>query len=637
MANNTFNTVLPNGTPVNGVPVGTSWVDIAKDAIRQGAATPEDFVQFPEIYSQLGQQKNSNKPQTMHSAGGGFAGENGSNANKLSEDAQQLQQVNPIAAASMGYSAMLADNGKVIDEHPQVAAAAGALALAPVTAGLSLPAAYAADATSQLVADSAAHGIETNGADAMPEHPFQDVILPIPGVAKMISKPVAAAAKVVAPVVKSAAHEVSSLGEDIGVNALIRRFSPRTAATVKGMADGGGLDAAAEEKIVDRAPQNDAIKTVEEGQDRAKAEQAMLDQQFMEHATRLHSAIEGTSYAGGALKAGKTGAPGKEAADALRFYRAAISPYESTAIARGELVKARPDLEDFPYYEILMRSDSGELDSLIQNIDDGKEVDPAHFLDALEAYQVNQNAQLKAFAKRLPQAYAKDIQSLARAVPGVDGLISDAVRMGLAPERVSAKMAKDYQQAFTSAVADYADKTAKALSDEADSIRSQMVDLQKKSKNNPRLKAVLTAMKHSSDTLDQMVQNISDGMNTGTMKNGVDYSDIAMLRSMAATHSDAAHLEALYQRYAALESGFNSLPVARAKMDKTPFVESALGGVETAITARTFGANRVAKAVLGKPIEKAIAAPVRRVRRAAKARQAISEVNKLVEESKKSK
>lgn len=60
---------------------------------------------------------------------GGDEWENISDTDRFESDAKALQQDNPIAAASMGYLALLVENGETIDEHQQLAAA-GALALA---------------------------------------------------------------------------------------------------------------------------------------------------------------------------------------------------------------------------------------------------------------------------------------------------------------------------------------------------------------------------------------------------------------------------------------------------------------------------------------------------------------------------
>ncbi|MBF4180591.1 hypothetical protein [Lelliottia nimipressuralis] len=644
-----FSTVLPNGYQMTDIPDGTSWVEIANDAIKHGHAMPQDFQAYPDIYSQLAPPHTEQQKISAPHARGVLAQQNAGNVERLTDDARSLQQSDPIAAASMGQSAMLAANAQSIDEHPQAAALAVGLALAPVTAGLSLPTAYVADAGSSLALDSAEHVAETGGTDAFPEHPLLDVTLPVPGLAHAVAAPVKKVAGLVAgaatPIGKAVWDGVSELGEDIGVNSLLRRFSPRTAATVKGMADGGALDSSAE-RVVDEPPAaatvaegeqfspedyKTRVKTVAQGADRAQAEQALYDQKFMEHATRLHSAVEGTSYAGGALKSGSTRAEGQSSKDALTFYRAAIAPYESSVIPRDELLAKRLDLIDAPYFEILARTDSAEIDNLITKIDAGGEVDPAHFLDALEAYRVNQEAQINAYAKRLPQHYASDLRELARQVPDVNKFLSDAARMGVEPAKVAPKVAKDYQQGFTAAISEHANGVEKSLRAEADSITEQMAKIQREQKNNPRLKAVLTAMSHSHDTLEKMADNIQYGLEKGTMKGGVSPEEVGMLRSMAHTHDAAAHIEGLYLKYRAIESGFAALPGARTAMENAPLTERLLNAGETALTIKTLGANRALKAA----VPSAIAGPALRVRKAIETRRALKEVNKLVEDSKK--
>ncbi|ELY9612850.1 hypothetical protein ACEF96_003137 [Salmonella enterica] len=622
------NVMLPNGVMMRNVPEGTSWVNVARSAIQQGVATAGDFMDYPEIYGEL-QPIQKKQPEIKSTSGSGFAQKNGESAERLSEQSRELQQSNPLAAASLGYSAMLADTGKSIDEHPQMAAAAASIALAPVTGGMSIPSAYAIDAGSQLAADSAAHALETSGEDAMPEHPFADAILPIPGVARLISKPVSQAIGIAAKAVRPVISEIGSIGEDIGVNALLRRFSPRTAATVKGLADGGALDEAAE-RAVDAVPRGEKITTVEQGADRAAAEQALYDQKFMEFATRLHSSIEGTSYAGAALKASKTGAGGQDAKNALNFYRMAVRPYESSVIPREELLAGREDLIDAPYFETLMRTDSAELDNLISKIDKGEEVNQAHFLDALDTYQINQEAQIKAYAKRLPQHYAEDLRGLAREVPDVDQFLSDAARMGGNSSKVAPKVSKDYKQGFTLAIKDYAGGVEKSLRDEADRITEEMAKLQREQKNNPRLKAVITAMSHSHDTLEKMADNIQYGLEKGTMRGGVSADGVGMLRSMAATHTAAEHLENLYLKYRQIESGFAALPAARSEMEAAPLTERLIDAAELGLTIKTLGGNRAAKAIA----PKTISGPVRKIRKAIERRQALNEVNKAIEKTK---
>ncbi|ECD3895345.1 hypothetical protein E0U70_06840 [Salmonella enterica subsp. enterica serovar Gloucester] len=618
---------LPNGVIMKGVPDGTSQIDIAKHAISKGYAEPIDFEAYPAIYSEL--TANKKQPEIKSTSGSGFAQKNGDSADRLSEQSREMQQSNPLASAYLGYSAMLADTGKSIDEHPQVAATAASIALAPVTGGMSIPSAYAIDAGSQLAVDSAAHTLETSGEDAMPEHPFADAIIPIPGVARLISKPVSQAIGIAAKAARPVISEIGSIGEDIGVNSLLRRFSPRTAATVKGLADGGALDEASEREV-DAVPRGEKITTVEQGADRAVAEQALYDQKFMEFATRLHSSIEGTSYAGAALKAAKTGAGGQDARNAINFYRMAVSPYESSVIPREALLEGRGDLNDAPYFEALMRTDSAELDNLISKIDKGEEVNPAHFLDALEAYQVNQTAQIKAYAKRLPQHYAEDLRELARGMPDVDKFLSDAARMGRSTSKVAPKVSRDYQQGFTLAIKDYANGVEKSLRDEADRITEDMAKLQREQKNNPRLKAVITAMSHSHDTLEKMADNIQYGLEKGTMRGGVSADDVGMLRSMAATHDAAEHLEELYLKYRQIESGFAALPAARSEMEAAPLTERLIDAAELGLTIKTLGGNRAAKAIA----PKTISGPVSKIRKTIERRQALKEINKLIEKTK---
>ena len=578
---------LPNGFVMNNVPDDATQAQIASRAVSKGYAQPQDFAEYPDIYRSLGVA-----PSAFESA--------------LGATPEMIANVNDIAqtaGSKVEHTARNLAGGLVIP-------AAGELSLLPriaLDSGI----------------NSAFSGV-TAEAENLAEGKNNDV----------------GSAMAWGAAVPVAVHAAAPVG-----GALFNRFSPRVAATAKGLDDAGALERGEGDEIIRDTPpsqveqgepvrgESDPVKTVEQGADRARAEQALIDQDFMEHATRLHSSIEGTSYAGGALKAAKTGQAGSEAKDALDFYRQAIAGYESGVLPHMGGVEGFEHLKGAPYYEALMRSDVGELDNLIGQIDAGIVVDPAHFLNALEAYQVQAQSALNAFIKKQPQVWVSGLEDLLREFPDIDSLVSEAARMGLAPEKMSQKMVTDYQQAFVSSVKDGAEKMEGDLSKKADEYRVEANKLLRETRNNPRLKAVVTAMNHSADTMDKMAADVADAMANGRMKSGEDWSGIGMLRSMAATHG-LPDLEQLYQRYRALRSGFNAMPEARAKMDKTPFTETMSDALETILTVKTLGANKAVKKVLKKPVSKAIAKPVERVRRKVRRRQALSEVNDLISKSK---
>ncbi|EBU8203624.1 hypothetical protein DQD37_01905 [Salmonella enterica subsp. enterica serovar Cardoner] len=597
---------LPNGVIMKGVPDGTSQIDIAKHAISKGYAAPIDFEAYPAIYSELTADKQQPEKEYKTTT----APVNNSGVNQLDTQAVTNSLMNAgiahvEAAQNDGLTPTEEDmkGGKDASQYAWDTLLLSQPEVRLAMEGLPLAGKAAIGALTNSLTGAATHGTTENLKE--------DALVGAGG--EVVGKVLGVAWDGLSPVAKR----------------FFSRFSPRTAATVKGVADGGALDEAAEREV-DAPTRSEKITTVEQGADRAAAEQALYDQKFMEFATRLHSSIEGASYAGAALKAAKTGAGGQDARNALNFYRMAVSPYESSVIPREALLEGRGDLNDAPYFEALMRTDSAELDNLISKIDKGEEVNPAHFLDALEAYQVNQTAQIKAYAKRLPQHYAEDLRALARGMPKVDKFLSDAARMGRSASKVAPKVSRDYQQGFTLAIKDYAGGVEKSLRDEADRITEEMAKLQREQKNNPRLKAVITAMSHSHDTLEKMADNIQYGLERGTMRGGVSADDVGMLRSMAATHDAAEHLEELYLKYRQIESGFAALPAARTEMEAAPLTERLIDAAELGLTIKTLGGNRAAKAIA----PKTISGPVRKIRKTIERRQALKEINKVIEKTK---
>ncbi|WP_333498545.1 hypothetical protein [Kluyvera sp. CHPC 1.2972] len=582
----THSVILPNGFTMTGVPDDATQAQIAAHAVQKGYAVANDFADYPEAYK----------------AAGGDA--------KAMDAIQQMENFNPSTVV------------KVAKENPQAMAAGVGLALAPVTAGLSLPTAYAIDSGSQLALDSAAHAVETGGKDAFPEHPFQDVILPIPGVASLIAKPVSAVAgKIVAPV--------------------LERFTPSAVQYLKGRLGHVDLpeDVANAEKYTDEAPisaagsEQEAEKAVKAAKvntdriDAMTAQQAQWMDTYNQKIARRLVGVEAESYILNVIRPEETGRVGESAEKALQTFRSFTEDYENHHLPfPGE---ERPELSGYGQFEQVMRAEHEPTNAIINRIDAGEEVPAQQLYDSIASYINGTKFDLEQFLTTAPHVNIKRLLTAVKEAPGItEWLDAKGIMNPETRSYVSAKQAAAHRAGISDAYSASMERLNNELTKERGITSAEYQEARAAGERSRQ-----TALEHKIKLLNNMQKNVKSIMNDAAgIKGEATWKDIsederAVYWAMTHTHDAAQRGAKAMRMYEQMEAVRAALPGVRAStaMDRvtdnaasTVMAGFMMGGVPGAIAAPIVKAAG----------ERAKGAVVRRVVNRAERAELIAAANK---------
>ena len=548
---------LPNGKVMSGIPESATLVDIARNAVKNGYASREDFSAYPDIYSQLS-NKQQNAPVSANGQQTG-AEQNTETASTVSGVLKQAENTqlenhdvyNPYA----GYIPA-AENVK---EHPResLAIAAGVATggvLPEVATVGNLIVNAGAQALGQVAADSAATGIETSGESYAPESPVLDAA-------------------------SGAAGEVVGL-----IPKILGRFTGRTAAYLLGRKP--QIEWLTQEKIGQEASdlasnppvfhdelpskanaEKAADKGIAEAALEKQAEQAALDRMLMENAAHRLSSIEAASYFLKPMLAKKSGALGADFATGLKSYRNFTGGYSTAVLAHPAETAGFEHLQGIPQFEAIMRADNPTIDKLIGLYDAGHDVPVDEAITALNAYDHWSLDNLKELEKTLPRSYLEDLNKVLADSPEVEKYIDHMGVIDPANRATATKqMLKDMQEGLRDAMRTRAESLDEQLNIERHLTSQEYQLAYERNEIN-----VQTALKYKLEALEKMQKQLQEFAKTGEWKGGIDIDEESIYRAMAKTHDQASRGEAVMQLYREFRSTVNALPELRVNtvMDDT--------------------------------------------------------------------
>ncbi|RYM60178.1 Uncharacterised protein [Serratia quinivorans] len=605
------NVMLPNGVMMSGVPEGTSWEKVAKSAVQQGVATPEDFKGYPDIYAQL--KPLSNTPTTApqpSSVGMDVLREQGrQNAIAASSPhgqsmADGLAQQSEALRQSLGKTAQERWGSESPEErHRDIETVTGLASGVLALTGIGIPAAMAIGAAGTTAGDSVATGITTGGKSFAPEHIGEDVLLgagggALPGVVT---------------------------GSKAAVKALTERLTPRTAAYLKGVLEGGlpakpGIvwqsadkpPVTTEPEILDDVlPVNPKAEeqVTSTGLDEIRAEQALHDQKMQQLSVHRLSSIEASSYMRPMLEQSESGKIGKTPAAALQMYRDFTKGYRHSAVPHAGTEEGLDHLANMPYYEARMRADNPALHRIVTAIDAGEKVDADEFLNALASYDLRTKFDVMDYAARLPASYADHLIGLMRDAPDVDRwLTGDVLDNALSGKvtTLSKKMVEDYRNGIRDVMQNEAEGLQEAISKEYAVARDRFMIATDEGEKN-----LATALDHKMKALTKMNKSVQHFAETGEWKGGIDADDEAIYQAMALTHDEARNGLLVMEKFRRLRSLGNAQPVVGEQTGLDAMADRTADLISGVLTVKTGGAGAVAAPV----VRKTVRAAARKVRR----------------------
>lgn len=606
-----MNVTLPNGFVMTGVPDSASKVDIAKHAIEKGYAQPQDFGDYPDIYSQL-PNKQQNAPTAV----------NGKSQRDISKDEQEKlmqQAINSLpknvspeqrlmmeGAIRNGFGKFDEYQDAAPDHRREMIRNTTIAAAAPASAILGAPLeAMGLGATAANLTGAAALNI---GADA-----YGAGVTDTPITGKDIALDTGSA---IAPAAISKAASV-----------VLGRLTPAAVQYLRGRLGHAELpeDIAIPEKYIDEAPVAQELPTPQTAKsasktDRIDAISAMQEQwldEYNQKIARRLVGVEAESYILNVLKPTDTAQDGLTAPAALKMFREFTEDYENPHLPfAGD---ERPELSGYGQFEQLMRSEHEPTNNLIEKIDAGEDVSPQAFFDAVSSYTQGGKFSLNEFLETSPHVNIKALLGAIKEAPetaqwlDAKGIFNPEMR-----QYVSAKQAAAHRAGVSDAYSAAMERLNNELSSERHLSATEYHTAESAGQIN-----VQTALKHKMDLLNKMQKNVQSIMNDakGIKANGVSWSDIsederAVYWAMTHTHDAAARGAKVMRLYEQLEAVRAALPAVRAAtamdraLDNTAGVIGAgfmFGGPVGAITAPLVKATteKATKAVLRKIVARA--------------------------------